>query len=501
MKANTASAPHLLDWTGHPLVDVGIATLCAMVDKPAPQALTLEDLDQAAEEMENYYFSGVMTSYLSCVFTINAEYTQPAGGPNKNARKQSYTERVLFAHRHAGDPEAKGRACSFSGRPATHVIERCQMPLLTGEGVLNFFPALSGGLPVSGPCLTALQALPLGGRRTEGRLLIVHADHPDLTIEITRRFLEDNRRILALAKTGKLPAGELSRELAGGEGAGGKPKYPDAKGFSSLILAELMEAWDRRSLDLERFQTASLTVYWLSNSGQGPSLDLHHLPGSVLRFLLKADQPPTRRLWKRLVADAWTQVREGRKESSPGGPGRSRNPVLDDLFGIYEAAFIDIVAALKFVRRHILPCAKDASHLAQDGHWPLTELFLKEVIGMDERRVEAIRAFADKLAEYIRGRNDRQLFRSLVYSRRPRDLRSSLVRAQREEARANNQLLFGMDEYIQVFEAEDNLGRLDWSLVRDLLSIRVTERLHAAGFLTKEVLGEAEPEVTTSTEE
>ena len=35
----------LLDWSGHPLVDVGIATLCAIRDKDDPRQLTLEDLD------------------------------------------------------------------------------------------------------------------------------------------------------------------------------------------------------------------------------------------------------------------------------------------------------------------------------------------------------------------------------------------------------------------------------------------------------------------------
>ena len=42
---------YLLDWTGFPLADVGIAALCAMTSKRAPFELTLEDLDRAASEM------------------------------------------------------------------------------------------------------------------------------------------------------------------------------------------------------------------------------------------------------------------------------------------------------------------------------------------------------------------------------------------------------------------------------------------------------------------
>jgi CRISPR-associated protein Cst1 len=66
----------MLRYTGHPLADVGVATICAMVDKSDPGALTLEDLDTVAKEIAEYYFSGLMTSYLSCVF-MNAQKDQP----------------------------------------------------------------------------------------------------------------------------------------------------------------------------------------------------------------------------------------------------------------------------------------------------------------------------------------------------------------------------------------------------------------------------------------
>ena len=181
-----------LDWTGHALVDVGIATLCAMAGKSDPHSLTLDDLDSAASEMQKHYFGGSLGSYLTCVF-MNSEYVQPETGANKAATRQQYAERVLFGHRRPADAESKDRFCAFSGLPATTRIHRGQMPMLTGEDVLNFFPNASGGLFIAGPYLTALQALPLGGRRSEGKLLIAHSDDPGLIIALARRFLEDNR--------------------------------------------------------------------------------------------------------------------------------------------------------------------------------------------------------------------------------------------------------------------------------------------------------------------
>jgi len=89
-------------FTGHPLADVGVATLCALRGKNTPNALTLGDLDKVADELGAYYFSGLMTSYLSCVF-MNSEYVQPAKGKGKEKKRADYEERVLRAHRWRGD--------------------------------------------------------------------------------------------------------------------------------------------------------------------------------------------------------------------------------------------------------------------------------------------------------------------------------------------------------------------------------------------------------------
>jgi CRISPR-associated protein Cst1 len=124
----------------------------------------------------------------------------------------------------------------------------------------------------------------------------------------------------------------------------------------------------------------------------------------------------------------------------------------------------------------------------QECDWTLTEFFLKEVLGMEQQRIEAIRKFADGLAEHIKQRNDKRLFRDVVRADRAYEFRNALTKVQRNEADSNGRLLFGLDEYLSVFEADDSIGRADWSLVRDLISIRLVEQLHKSGFLTKEML-------------
>lgn len=471
----------LLEWTGHPLIDVGLAALCAMSGREDPSALTLDDLDRAAKEMEEHYFSGVMDSYLSCVFTMNAEYTQPAGGAAKEQRRKAYVDRVLFAHRYSGDRAVAGVSCFVSGRPATHLLDRRQMPMLTGEGVLNFFPAGLGGLPLYGPYVTALQALPLAGRRSEGKLLIAHADDPALMVGLAGRFLKDNRRLLNLAKSGSLPASSaeaeaLEREVAAGQGKRG-PKYPDAKGPKSLILHDLMELWEQRQGWGDQAPLGSLTVYLLSNSGQGPSLEMWYLPCNLLRFLFWADREPARSAWRTLLRSGWDEA------GQRGGPGVSRNRVAEEVVDIYSSGVADLGRAQRFLRSRLFEGIRRQRQDAA-AWWELTHVFLSEVLGMDAERIKAIKQFADTLADHIHQSNDRDLLRAVFYAEHARDFRRALVRAQREQARRGH-LLFSLDQYVEVFEVEDNLGRLDWPLVRDLIAIRVIEQLHNAGYFTE----------------
>lgn len=513
------SETDILRWTGHPLVDVGVATLCAMAGKAEPGDVTLEELDAAAAELREAYQDPILVSYLSCVFTMNAPYTNPTMG---DANRQAEIERVLMAHRSTGEPEAQGLRCVFSGRPATHLIHRAHMPMLTGAGVMNFFPAGRSELPVSGALLVALQALALGGRRTEGRLLIIHCDDPQWTLSFARSYLERNRKLIDLARRGELPesqgpAANLEQEHAAWDTQKKRPKYPDAKAPQSFVLSDLQKIAVQRTQGRMRESPTSVTVYVMSNSGQGPSLAIFPIPSQLVSFLQRVNGDPYGGSWRRLAGRSWRQPveekpsaedetaegapRRARKKQAkpalPGGPGISRNEVYNDLCLIFETGEKDLRAARRFVRRHLLrdpmrwleakqnqpPRLRRGELEYVDSR--LTELFLSEVLGMDKQRIERIRNFADQLAEFIDDRRDKGLFRGLVFSRNSYEYRNVLTKAHRNYAKDHQQLLFRFDEYLKVFLADDASGAADWSLVRDLISIRLVERLFELKFFEK----------------
>jgi hypothetical protein len=155
---------------------------------------------------------------------------------------------------------------------------------------------------------------------------------------------------------------------------------------------------------------------------------------------------------------------------------------------IYAGGFIDPARARSFVKRHLLSAQSGAITRPEDCSWALTDLFLKEVLGMSPDQIGRVRAFADLLADYVAEKNDRRIFRSITFAKKPWELRNALEKAQRNEYLKNQTLLFSFDEYINVFEAEDNAAFTDWSLVRDLICIRMIEQLYRKNWLVDEDL-------------
>jgi CRISPR-associated protein Cst1 len=120
--------------------------------------------------------------------------------------------------------------------------------------------------------------------------------------------------------------------------------------------------------------------------------------------------------------------------------------------------------------------------------WPITERFLRRIMGMDRERVEAIRQLGDRLADYVARENDRLFFRGFYWEQRSYDnLRTVLLKANIAQVKRGGAPLFTFDDYLLVFEEGDDVARPDWRLARDLVLIRMVEKLHQQGWLGRNV--------------
>lgn len=475
-----------INYCGDPFVDVGLATLAAFAGKQHPRELTEVDLEAAADYMERSYFVQPLRSYLTICFP-NSGYTQPAffSQPDKQAL---YAERVLRAFRH--ETPTLDEVGVFLGLPAADVqfdvkgelppgrIFREHVPLQTGQGVINFHPYGQEGLPISGLALQAIQALPLGCAKCEGKMLAVHSDNPEIIRYFARDFLEWNRKAVNLAQqsqSSKMPEREQR--------------------FRTLLIHTLFEALLQQSDAMQDERPFAVTAYHFSNFGQNAYVAMYHLPSQLVLYLQEMNSPEHERAWQRLVKRAWALPKLKRGESSPPADWQpDRNWLYEDLFRVaQEPAHY----APRFIRTHFLRQAlgvvrtdptdpRGAYTLQRESElvsWRLTTAFLRRILNMEADRIEAIRRLGDELAAYVGGENDRRLFQAIYQENRYDYLRNALIKANLAHVRRGHAPFLTMDDFIRVFEEGEELAYADWRLARDLLLIRMVEQLYDSGWL------------------
>jgi CRISPR-associated protein Cst1 len=476
-----------LHYTGHPLFDVGLATITAFARKEDPAELTLDDLDKVAGYIETYYTEQPLSSFLT-VSLMNSDFTQPAYKDNPE-RKRAYAHRVA---RSFGPETPKGEEiCVFTGLPAMGLplslkagkdelppgrAYRQHIPLITGEGIINFSPWGDSGLPVSGEALLCLQFFPMGCRKCAGRLLAIHSDNPEIILEAAREALHENERAISLAK------------------AQGESKLPDAPATAQTLLIDtLLEMDNRRFQKHKRFEPFSVTAYHLTNSGQSsplneksPPLKIYHLPMDIVGFLLMFNHPDYREAWKELVKRGWELPKPSKAVTegsiSPSSE-RRRNYLYEDILRLPENA-------RSFVRMYLLRIPKRNSTQVDPRSnynprkevdlvsWQLTDLFLRKVMHMEKERIEEIRKLGDRLAAYVKEQNDKRFFLNFYKVQRYDDFRTLLMRANYKYVKAGKAPLITFDPYLTVFEEGYEIMRPDWRFARDLVLICMIEWLH-----------------------
>jgi CRISPR-associated protein Cst1 len=180
------------------------------------------------------------------------------------------------------------------------------------------------------------------------------------------------------------------------------------------------------------------------------------------------------------------------KKASPESedPFRRRNYLYEDLFGLPENA-------ARFIRRYLRP--RDMT--GQEGAefvptWRLTELFLEEVMGMEAKRIEAIRALADRLSEKVAQTDDKALWKKAYFNKGYRGLRNLLISQGQQLLKDGRPPLLRLDDFLAIFEDGNELAKADWGLAWDLVLIRMTEQLYDRGWFErhKDVLAETTEE-------
>lgn len=449
---------------GHPMVDVGVATLCAAADVDDPANLTSNAIEKFVQELVEIYLDPVMSGFLGRIVFANARFANPAQvKPAFDEKRRAILSDLVglwkpgvTASRYE-QSAFEGEQCVFSGDPATVRVSRMYIPLTTDESKINFVPEGVPLMPVSGWSLLALLAMPMGGLTSRGKMWIVHSYDNLATLHFARSNLARNRQDFQIAGLSK------------------RPNYRFARTY---LLRDLLTVRNYNS----RYP---LTTYLFTSSGKESKVEINHLSSPVLRFVsLARRQIPTE--WERIVQRA-EHLSATQEESEGKIIYNERNYLYEDLFSLPADAH-------RFLRLYILRTpftGKPTGEAKNDPRytyslideadlvsWELTALFLEEVMAMDKERIEAIKQVADRVADYIQN-HDQRLFRQLFNVRKETEFRLALLKADKDA----HPPLFTLDEYILAFftTTDQDTLRSDWSLARDLMIIRIIEKLYESG--------------------
>src|SRR5690348_11864125 len=120
----------MLKYTGHPLVDIGVATITAFVGKRDPTTLTEAELNSVAQYIAENYVRQPLKSFLSVAFTSNAWFNQDAYNPDKPGLSDEERE----ARKQKQDKWAKHHLQQW---PATVEVSALERDIFTGEPVIS----------------------------------------------------------------------------------------------------------------------------------------------------------------------------------------------------------------------------------------------------------------------------------------------------------------------------------------------------------------------------
>jgi CRISPR-associated protein Cst1 len=451
---------------GHPMVDVGVATLCAAAGVDNPHDLTPEAIDAFTQEVTELYLNPAMAGFLSYVVFANARFANPAQlKPEFAGKRRAILSELVNLWKpdtppsQYEEPAGMDEVCVFSGDVAIVRVSRMYIPMTTDEKNINFVPEGVPLMPVSGWCLLALMAMPLGGLASKGKMWIVHSFDNKLTLDFAKRNLERNRRDFQIQGLSKRPNYKFSR---------------------TYLLQDLTDAQGT-----DRGMGYPMTAYLFTSSGQKSDVEITHLPSSVIRFIRLA-QREAPDAWNRIVRRA-ERLNTSREDDNGKITYNERNYFYEDLFDLPANAH-------SFLRRYILRSplpGKPSGEGKNDPRysysftgeaelvsWTLTNLFLREVLEMEKDRIDAIRLVADRITHYLQTQDER-LFRELFNARNEYQFRTALLKADKNAEPP----LFTLDEFVLAFftAVDQEYLRLDWSLARDLMMIRIIERLHESG--------------------
>lgn len=447
----------ILEWTGNPFVDSGIAAILEHCRKKVPEEINKDDLTTISELLQQVYVAEKWKKNIYSIF-LNYPLSQPSY--KTEAKKREKLKEFLDNLLDGVEPLGEIGDCIACGRRVTRKRKNRQHIPMTGSGgALNFFSYTSEGADYCDTCAFAVQCSPLTYYAC-GKLAMLHSNSAKVMHYWAKRSLANVQKQIALNDyTGCFNEG-----------------YTNPQNALFHMTQDLILTYDERWAE----ENATIRLYHFTNYIQGPDLDIYDLPAPVFRFLAEVQTHPRRKDWYGIVRRGYYFIKNG-KEISFSIIGKSESDYRNSKNRVY----LNLLAG-----RSILPRFLNIQTRVAYGDYSLLALYLREILAMDKKRIETVKRIADEIAVFIRSSPDgKKRLRNLEESVKFRDFCNVLRRISRGRIAQRAQApLFTLDEFAEQLFPD---GALGFGETRYLILFRLYEQLHdwllAEGLTTDEV--------------
>jgi CRISPR-associated protein Cst1 len=425
--------------TGDPFVDTGVVAICEWLSKKSPVEIHLDELSRIIDDLSEIYVQDEWNRHCHGMLLPNHGKMF-----NPSLRKHSVDERKQIIKTYLNElankvkiPSEYGNCIACGRRSALRMVGRSEYPLLGSGETRNFFSYASEGMSICEACLFAVQAVPVASYKVGSRILLLHSNN----IKIMKYWIRDSVRHAKNQLLLKTFTGLFTPE-----------EYTNPQNAMFDILSAIILKYDEEWYE----ENPSITFYYFTNNNRGGELEITYFPNEVFRFLAQVKTSETYTEWRKIIRKGYRNVKEGEDESVYKN---RRNHVYSCLLEGRSIVryFID------FKKRKVI------------GSWELLNLYLKEVRKMDNTRIEAIRNFADRIADYLEKTKEFKRVTSLEAVKSPYTLRNSLRIIEKRMIKEKfENPLFTFDEYVELLFPEGS----DWRETLDLTLFRIYERLH-----------------------
>jgi CRISPR-associated protein Cst1 len=457
---------NILDFSqpvGDPMVEIGRLGLIEYCGKNKFESF--EEIEEQIKKLFNIY-TFKTSGRISQVFSSNSKFTHNSTGKDLNDRLKQAIEQYSELIK-----ESKNGHCLSCGKQDNlSSVSKTILPLTTGNSNANFTSNFSNQFLVCKECMTSLFFAPINMQKTSGRMGFMISNNQ----EINKFWSEVNIE-------------EFNANIV--------------KNIDSIVDSKINIFENFIYKTIEELQEENLfgdiTFYLISNVDIDSNIEVIHILENNMKFIHKVAPHFFKGKLTSSGLNEWDKLIYKYSSMDNKGKFRIRNEavkIVDEKLNIlvdhktkktkvkFEDEVIknkDYKSTLKYSNPLIRNFIQGKSILGffkrNRSSWHLTQIYLKEILGMREERLNVLKKVANKLQELNSG--DKEFIRKIVFplerTKSQGEFREKLRELMRKSLTKSSEPLFTAEEMVfQILPSGES-----WTETKDILLIALYEKL------------------------